>query len=225
MPVPVVVAIDGPAGAGKSTVARTVAERYGFTYVNSGNFYRAITLAALDAGVDPLDTGAVLRAAERASIEIREGRIVLNGVDVEERLHSDSVDASVAEHSAIPGIRLIVNRKLREAVSTVDAVIEGRDITTAVFPDAEVKIFLDASIGTRARRRFAQGVSSLTLAQIEEAIRKRDEIDRTKPLGALKLAADALYLDASDLTIDEVCEKVEREIRESGSASSRSRSK
>jgi len=218
-----VVAIDGPAGAGKSTIARSVARRAHLLYINSGNFYRAITLVALDAGTDPSDQAAVLEVARAASVEIVSGRIRLNGKDVEEALHTDRVDRWVAQHSAIPEVRAIVNSRLREAVRGLDVIVEGRDIGTAVFPDAEIKIYLDASIRMRAKRRFEQGISTLSLPDIEENIRKRDEIDKNKPVGSLKIAEDALYVDSSDLTIDEVCERVMRKIRKFRPLSSRSR--
>jgi len=218
-----VVAIDGPAGAGKSTVAGSIARRTHFLYINSGNFYRAITLAALHEGADPADQAAVLEIARRTAVEIVDGRIHLSGKDVEKDLHTDRVDRWVAEHSAIPEVRAIVNSRLREAVRELDVIVEGRDIGTAVFPDAAVKVYLDASIRMRANRRFGQGTSTLSLAEIEENIRKRDEIDKNKPIGSLKIADDALYIDSSDLTIDEVCERVIRKIRTLRSLSSRSR--
>ncbi len=218
-----VVAIDGPAGAGKSTVARAVAGAENLLYINSGNFYRAITLAVLDAGADPTDPAGVLAVARTASVEIVGGRIRVEGKDAEQELHADRVDRWVAQHSAIPEVRSIVNSRLRQAAQGLDVIVEGRDIGTAVFPSADVKIYLDASIRMRAKRRFEQGVSSLSLPEIEENIRKRDEIDKSKPVGSLKIAEDALYLDSSDLTIDEVCERVIRKIRKLRSLSSRSR--
>lgn len=218
-----VVAIDGPAGAGKSTIARTVADRAGLLYINSGNFYRAITLAVLEAGADPSDPPSVLAVARSASVELMEGRIRLGGRDVERALHTDRVDRWVARHSAIPEIRSIVNAALRRAVAGIDVIVEGRDIGTEVFPDAEVKIFLDASIAVRARRRFEQGVSALSLAEIEDNIRERDKIDRDKPVGGLRAAQDALRVDSSDLTIDEVCERVIGTIQNPRPPSSRSR--
>ncbi len=218
-----VISIDGPAGAGKSTAARSLASQAGLFYINSGNFYRAITLAVLDAGTEPSDSKAVLETARLASVEIVAGRIRLNGKEVEEELHTDRVDRWVAQHSAIPEVRAIVNSRLREAVRGLDVIVEGRDIGTAVFPDAEIKVYLDASIRMRAKRRFEQGISALSLPEIEENIRKRDEIDKNKPVGSLKIAEDALYVDSSDLTIDEVCERVMRKIRKLRSLSSRSR--
>jgi cytidylate kinase len=203
-----IIAIDGPAGSGKSTIARMIAEGFGFTYVNSGNIYRAMTLRALREGVDPTDSGAVVALARGARIEYKEGRLNLDGADVEAELHVAKVDALVAQLSAIPEVRSIVNEHVRRIAGSTDAVVEGRDMTTVVFPGAEVKLFLDASAEARAKRRFDQGVSGASLEEIRENIAMRDEIDRSKSVGALKIAPDALYLDSSYLTLQEVYEKV-----------------
>jgi cytidylate kinase len=202
------VAIDGPAGSGKSTIARMVAENLGFTYVNSGNIYRAMTLNTLRAGVDPTDSVAVIALAREARIEYVEGRLRLDGADVESQLHGAKVDALVAQLSAIPELRSIVNEHVRRIAGSTDAVVEGRDMTTVVFPGAEAKFFLDASAETRAKRRFDQGVSGASIEEIRENIAMRDEIDRAKSVGALKIAPDAFYLDSSYLTLQEVYEKV-----------------
>lgn len=190
-----------------------IARQAGLTYVNSGNFYRAITYVVLRRGFDPADTGEVIRAARESTIELRDGRIFVDGQDVEDDLHSDQIDRWVAGHSAIPEVREVVNRHLRLAARERDVIIEGRDIATVVFPDARLKIYLDASIQVRARRRFEQGVSRLSLAELEKSIEKRDEIDRTKAHGSLRRTVDAFYLDTSDLTIEQVCEKVVSKIR------------
>jgi cytidylate kinase len=208
-----VVAIDGPAGVGKSTVSRKCAETAGFLYINSGSFYRAITLAVLDRGASPKDPAAVLSAARSCVLDIdTAGHLLLDGRDVEDRLHSDSVDAWVAAHSSLPELRNIVNRRLREIASARDVVVEGRDIGTVVFPAAEVKVFLDADVATRAGRRHEQGTSTLTLPEIEKSIQERDLVDRNKPTGRLVAAADALRVDTSLLTIDQVCERVAKAI-------------
>ncbi len=207
-----VVAIDGPAGVGKSTVARKCAEEAGLLYVNSGSFYRAVTLAVLERKVSPSDREAILDVARSCLLEIRDGKLVLDGRDVEDRIHGDAVDSWVAAHSAIPEVRQIVNRRLREIAAAGDAVVEGRDIGTVVFPAADVKIFLDADLATRAARRHEQGVSGLSLAETEAAIGARDTVDRNKPTGALVAAADALRIDTSHLTIKQVCERVNEAI-------------
>ncbi len=206
------VAIDGPAGVGKSTVARHCARQAGFLYINSGSFYRAITLAALEHGVDAADTDAVLRVAHAVRLDVDGAEVLLDGRNVEASLHGDAVDARVAQVSAIPEVRSIVNDRLRAIASDRDAVVEGRDIGTVVFPSAPVKIFLDADIETRASRRHEQGVSARSLAETRAAIGRRDTVDRTKPVGALLAAPDALRIDTSLLTIQQVCERVNQAI-------------
>jgi len=209
-----VVAIDGPAGVGKSTISKLISEKTGMFYLNSGNFYRAVTYAVLISSADPENEDDVIKAAETCSFSIREGSLYLNGKNVEEYLHTDAVDEYVAQHSAIIPVRKIVNKNLRGIGENMDLIVEGRDITTVVFPDAEVKIYLDATIEKRAERRFAQGVSNLSLREHIRKIQFRDSIDTTKPFGSLKLVDDAFYIDTSDLTIDEVCEKVLQKIQE-----------
>ena len=207
-----IIAIDGPAGVGKSTVARQCAAHAGFLYINSGSFYRAITLAVLQRGTRLVDVPRVLAVARASRLELRAGEMLLDGLRVEARLHDDEVDAAVATLSAIPQVREIVNRRIREIADGRDAVVEGRDIGTVVFPRAEVKVFLDADIETRAVRRHDQGVSAKSLAETRTAIHDRDRVDRSKPVGALAVAPDALRVDTSLLTIQQVCERVDQAI-------------
>ena len=209
-----IIAIDGPAGSGKSSVAKRVAEETGFEYLNSGNFYRTVTYAVLRDGIDPRDSGSILKKAESLHIELKNGMVHLDSMPVDSVLHTDEIDRWVAQHSAITGVRHIVNRLLKAAADDRNIVVEGRDITTVVFPDAAVRLFIDASVEERARRRFNQGVSSLSLEETIESLKKRDAIDTTKPFGSLKVAEGSIYLDTSLLTIDEVCEKVIHKIRE-----------
>lgn len=207
-----IVAIDGPAGVGKSTISTRIAEEAGFFNLNSGNFYRAVTLYVLNNNIDYNNEEELLNAAGKCSFEIRNQHLYLNGVDVEDKLHNDIVDALVARVSTVVPIRHIVNKNLRLISHSLDLVAEGRDMTTVVFPDAEVKVFLDASPEIRASRRKNQGVSDKSLDEIIESIKARDKIDRNKKEGSLIIADDALYLDTSDLTIEEVCEKVTEKI-------------
>ncbi len=176
------------------------------TFLNSGSFYRGITLALLRAGTDMDDETAVLALAESLSLDYRGGRLILDGEDVEHLLHSDDVDAHAAQVSRIVPLRHLVNRRIREINRSLDIVCEGRDMTTVVFPDADYKFYLDASIDARALRRFNQGVSGLPFEEIRTSIEKRDIIDKNKPEGSLKIAPDAVYIDTSDLTIEQVCE-------------------
>lgn len=208
-----VVAIDGPAASGKSTVAKSVAKAAGLTYVNSGNFYRAITYAVLARGFDPANPKDVVCVAAESKIRVVDEKIYLDDVNIDAELHTDRVDRWVANHSSIPQVRAVVTDQLRRVVKDLDAIVEGRDISTVVFPDAPVKVYIDASIHVRALRRFRQGISRLSLEELEKTIAYRDEIDRNKPLGSLKRSDEALYLDTSDLTIEQVCEKVVEKIR------------
>lgn len=209
-----IIALDGPAGVGKSTIASAIAEKSGFFYLNSGNFYRAVTLSALESGIDPEDFEAITENCRKLRIEIIGSRVHLDGKDVEDKLHNDRVDAWVAQHSAIVEIRRIVTESLRKTASQMNIIAEGRDITTVVFPDADLKFYMDASVEIRAERRLRQGTSRQSFEDLVESIKKRDEIDKNKPVGSLKIADDAIYLDTSHLTIDEVCAKVLDKIQE-----------
>ncbi len=209
-----VIAIDGPAGTGKSTVASIIAQRLGVTFLNSGSFYRALTLAVLEAGVDIADKAAVIEFCKKQKLDYVNAHLVLNDVDVESRLHEDKVSANAAQVSSIPEVRHIVNDRLHEITKSLSIVCEGRDMTTVVFPDAEHKFYLDASIDVQAERRFKQGVSDMSLEEIKEAIRKRDELDKNKAEGSLKVAPDALYIDTSHLTIERVCEIIINKIHQ-----------
>ncbi len=202
-----VIAIDGPAGSGKSTIARKVAEHLGWYFLNTGSFYRAYTLAQLEKGLDPLDRESVLETARDTRITVKDGNIYINGVNAEERLHTPVVDRFTSQVSSDPRLREIVTSEVRELAGTMNIVTEGRDTTTVIFPDAEYKFYFDASIEERARRRLSEQ-SGMTYEEILESIRKRDRNDMEKEVGALKRAENAIYIDTTNLTIDGVCEKV-----------------
>lgn len=204
-----IVAIDGPAGCGKSSIAKMISSKLGFTYINSGNVYRAISLFAIERGVGVDDNEGLIESANLARIDYDVGGTFrLNGRKVDTELRGAEVDAIVAQVSAVPEIRGVVNAIVRQIARGRDAVVEGRDMTTVVFPDAEVKFYLDASVEVRARRRFDQHTSKMSLEEITQNIRMRDAIDTSKAVGALKIAQDAQYLDTSCLTIEQVYEKV-----------------
>lgn len=203
-----VVAIDGPAGTGKSTVSTVVAKKTGFFYLNSGRFYRAITWKALQEERDLKNPDEVLPVARTIHIELDGDRFLVDGVPREEDLHTTEVDSHVAEVSSIPAVREEVNTRLKDIAGRHDIVVEGRDMSTVVFPDAEIKIFLDADPHERARRRHAQQGNSGSLQDLEAAIRRRDRIDTTKATGRLMQAKDSVYLDSTDLTLNQVCDRV-----------------
>lgn len=211
-----IIAIDGPAGTGKSTIASLIAEKLGITYLNSGSFYRALTMAVNEAGLDIGDQEKVLELCKEQKLEYKNSRLYLNGTDVEDHLHDDSVSANVAQVSSIIPIRHLVNEKMRKITQSLDIICEGRDMTTVVFPDADYKFYLDASVDVQAQRRFSQGVSNMTLDEVKAAIIKRDEIDRNKPEGALRRAPDAFYIDTSNLTIEDVCGIILSKIQNKG---------
>ena len=202
-----IIAIDGPAGTGKSTIAKMLSQKLDLTFLNSGGFYRTLTMAVLDAGIDYKDETALLEFCRKQKIEYtKEGHFILNGTDVTDHLHDDRVTDNASQVSSVVEVRHLVNDLMREITKSLNIVCEGRDMTTVVFPDAEVKIYLDASSEVRAKRRFDQGVSDMTLEEIKAAIEKRDEMDKNKKEGSLKIAPDATYIDTSDLTIEKVCE-------------------
>jgi small subunit ribosomal protein S1 len=221
----VVIAIDGPAGSGKSTIARLLAEKLrlpgkegAFTYINSGNLYRAAALGCLRRGLHPGQGEEVQAYAQTARIEyLPAGRVILEGEDVTDLLHSDEIDRYAALFSAIVPLRQAVNRCIRKIARDIDAVVEGRDITTVVFPRAEYRFYLDASPEARAQRRFDQGTSQLSLEEILKTIKERDEFDQNKGEGNLKIGPGVEYLDTSLLTIEEVYAKLEAKIKIKGS--------
>jgi cytidylate kinase len=186
-----------------------LAENLGFTYINSGSLYRAITLGCIRAGILPTDADRALSYAKRADIEYKplpEGGtgVWLGGEPVEGLLHSDEIDRWVSPLSAIVPIRHVVNEHIRRIAAGCNAVVEGRDMTTVVFPDAEFQFYLDASVKERAKRRFAQGVSKLSLEEIEKSIAERDALDKNKEEGSLAVAPRALVIDTSGLTLNQV---------------------
>lgn len=204
-----VVAIDGPAGVGKSTIARTISDRLGYYFVNSGNFYRAITYTALNRNIDPAHEDQIIAVARSIRLSLKDDLLAVDGEVVEGFLHTDEVDAWVASHSAFIAVRDIVNENLRRlAREGLNIVCEGRDITTVVFPHARFKFFLDASPRVRAERRYHQQETRYSIDEIEKKIAERDVIDRNKVYGALKISEEAIYIDSSYLTIDEVYVKV-----------------
>ncbi len=209
-----IVAIDGPAGVGKSSIAKNISLQCGFYYVNSGNYYRAIVLEHLNNDRDPFDEMNLINTAETVEMHLKGGRLFLNGNDVEDLLHTDQIDVHVARISAIIPIRKIVNKALRISAEFNNIIVEGRDITTVVFPQADLKFYFDASIEIRAKRRYKQQDTMLSLNEIEQEIEKRDKIDKSKTFGALMVSDDASYIDTSYLTIDEVCEKVVQKIKD-----------
>jgi cytidylate kinase len=209
------IAIDGPSGAGKSTVARIVAQRLGYLYIDTGAMYRAVGLKVTQERISWDQVEAIVQAAGRARIELRPSqqgcRVWLDGADVSEAIRTEAIGQSASRVSSIPEVRRILVRAQQDLGRNGGVVMEGRDIGTKVFPEAELKIFLDASEPTRAQRRFAQNrhkTRALSLEGILEEIQQRDQRDRERAASPLVQARDAVYLDTSVKTIDEVVEEI-----------------
>jgi len=211
-----VIAIDGPAGAGKSTVARGVAEALGFTYLDSGAMYRCVALAAGKAGADLDDGEAIGDLARGLAIELSDGAVLLDRRDVTAEIRSPEVSTAASRVSVHPEVRAAMVEQQRALISSGRYVAEGRDIGTVVSPEAPLKVFLTASEEERARRR-AQETGEPT-DDVLAAIRARDERDRGREHGALRVAEDALELDTTGLEPDEVVAEVVAIARERGVA-------
>jgi CMP/dCMP kinase len=200
----ITIAIDGPAGAGKSTLARRIAAKLGYVYVDSGAMYRAVALWALRANVALSDMHRLEQLATAAHIEFAPGgsAVLLNDEDVTSAIRTPEVSQAASEVSLVPAVRRALVRKQREIGEQVSIVMEGRDIGTVVFPEATVKIFLDAIPEERATRRANE--VSLPAEIVEQQIRERDQRDRGRAESPLVQAPDAVYVDTTGLSIDEV---------------------
>jgi len=201
------VAIDGPAGSGKSTVARTVAGRLGAAYLDTGAMYRSVALAALERGVDPTDGEALAKLAGALDIEVGE-RVLVDGVDATTAIRGPDVTAVVSAVSAHPPVRAeMVRRQRRWAEAHGGGVLEGRDIGSVVFPHADVKVFLTASEEERARRR-QRDEDAPDVKAVAADISRRDTIDSTRAASPLRPADDAVVIDTTGRTVDEVVDEV-----------------
>lgn len=198
-----VIAIDGPAGAGKSTIARRLAERAGLEYLDTGAMYRAITFKVIRDGIDPDSTDEVSAAAHEANIEMDGVSVVVDGVDATAAIRSPEVTSTVSIIAANSGVRDALRAQQRRWVVTHDGgVLEGRDIGTVVFPDASLKIFLTASAAVRAARRVLEIGGDVT--EVERQIARRDELDSTRSDSPLRHTEEYLFLDTSEMDVDTV---------------------
>lgn len=219
MPLPSIIAIDGPAASGKSTLGFRLAEALGYLYFDTGLMYRAVTWLALNQGIDIHDESAVTRLAEDVPIEVtapslEDGRpcdVVVDGHDITWEIRKPEVDANVSLVSAYPGVRRALTLQQRRIGMRGRVVMVGRDIGTVVLPEADLKIYLDASPEERARRRYNEIMERggrAEYADVLEKVRERDRIDSTRAVAPLKPAADAVILDSDTLDADQVFAKV-----------------
>jgi cytidylate kinase len=209
-----VIAIDGPAGAGKSTVARAVASALGFTYLDSGAMYRCVALAAIRAGVDVDDAPAAGRLARELRIEFADGRVLLDGEDVTDEIRAPEATAAASRASVHPEVRQAMVARQRALIENGDYVAEGRDIGTVVSPEAPLKVFLTASPDERARRRAAETGERVETVLASQS--DRDARDSGREHGALRTADDSVEIDTTGLDVGEAAARVVALARERG---------
>ena len=204
-----VIAIDGPAGSGKSTVARTLAKRLELPYLDTGAMYRGVTFATLRRGTDPDDVEQVARIAVECELDVdQDGEVTVDGVDATIEIRGPEVTRAVSIVAANPAVREELRRRQRDwAISRDGGVVEGRDIGTVVFPDAVLKVFLDANPEVRASRRSKE-VTELSYETVAADLARRDALDEGRDDSPLRAAMDAVVIDTSDLSVDEIVERV-----------------
>jgi len=215
-----IVAIDGPAGAGKSTVAKIIAKRLGFLYIDTGAMYRALTLKSLEDKIDSQDSAGLIEMAKNTRIDLKNSpdgslEILLDGRDVTKEIRQPLITKFVSDIAKIKGVREVMLGLQRKLGSQRDAVLDGRDIGTVVFPNADKKFYLDANFKERVSRRhkeLRELGQDVTLSDVDSDLRNRDNIDSTREFAPLKKAEDAIYIDTTDMTIREVVGRVLKEI-------------
>jgi cytidylate kinase len=218
-----VVAIDGPAGSGKGTVTKLVSEKLGLVNIDTGAMYRCVALKALKNEVKETELQKLDTLLENISIDMKRenGKLVvfLDGEDVSEEIRTPKVDSCVAKYAAVASVRNKITPLQRKMGETGNVIMEGRDIGTVVFPNANVKIYLDASVEERANRRYKQDIEkgiNISYEEVLEEIKKRHKLETEREIAPLVQAEDAIYLDSSNLTIEQVVAKIEEIIKEKG---------
>jgi len=213
---PRTIAIDGPAGSGKSTISQQLAERFGYLFVDTGAFYRAITYVVLKENIPMAETERIIEIAENIQMEIApvagsDYRVIANGEDVTDHLRSKAVEAHVSPVSQIPGVRTAILPLQRRVAAQGNIIMAGRDIGTVVLPDADLKLYIDASLRERARRRHEQNTASgktSTQESVEVAMAERDRIDSERSIAPLSRAEDAIYIMTDERNLGEVIEMI-----------------
>lgn len=208
-----IVAIDGPSGAGKGTVARAVASRLGYRHIDTGAMYRAVAWKARQQQIDLTDEAAVAAVGERATFDLADGRVAIDGADVAKAIRTPEIDAAATAVARHPAVRRLLVARQRAYGADGGIVMEGRDIGTVVFPDADVKIYLDASPEERARRRAADpahatGTSGRQLSEVATALAERDRNDSTRATSPLMIAEDAVVVDTTGVPVEGVIDRV-----------------
>lgn len=218
-----VVAIDGPAGTGKGTVTKIIAKDLGLVNIDTGAMYRCVTLDALRKKIEPVECDELANLLEKINIQLKKNgetqEVWLNGENVSEEIRTPEVDDNVAKFAALKSVRDKMTPLQRKMGENGNIIMEGRDIGTAVFPDADVKIYLDCSVEERARRRYKQNLEkgiNCTYNEVLEAIKQRHKLETEREINPLRKAEDAILVDSTELTIEEVVEKIENRIREAG---------
>lgn len=206
-----VVAIDGPCGSGKGTIAKLLSEKLNLVNIDTGATYRCLALKTLENNIELKDEQKIIELSENLNVEFKDGKVFLDGQDVSKKIREKEVTQIVSPISSIVEVRKNMVELQRKMASTYDVILEGRDITTVVFPNAEYKFYLDATLEERINRRIKQN-KEMNIDMSEEEIRKnisdRDYNDMHKPVGALKRTEDQIYIDSTNMTINEVVDKM-----------------
>jgi CMP/dCMP kinase len=226
-----IIAIDGPAGSGKSTVTKLLSKKLGFLHIDTGAMYRALTLKTLETKTDIKKSRAVAALARKTKIDLREDahgplKIYLDERDVSREIRQPQITRHVSDIAKIPGVRKVMLQLQRKVGREHDCILEGRDIGTAVFPDADIKFFIDAQFKERVQRRYKDmkdlKINGVTLTDVAADLSNRDTIDSTRKCAPLKKALDAIHIDTTHMSIDEVVKKLLKEIKARSSRTEKS---
>ncbi|MCX7921784.1 MAG: (d)CMP kinase [Clostridia bacterium] len=210
------IAIDGPAGAGKSTIAKAISKELGIIYLDTGAMYRAVALKAINEGIDTLDKSRLAQMVEAIDIKIscteNEQKIFLDGVEISQKIRTPAISIGASNVAVVPAVRMKMVELQRSIAAENSVVMDGRDIGTYVLPEADIKIFLTASVDERARRRYIEqiqkGITDITLEEVKRDIEYRDKNDSSRDFAPLRKAEDAIEIDTTSMALEEVVEKI-----------------